>query len=217
MANDILGEKWWHMMNEKLFERHIAAATYQQNPFDLVRDTILGAYLCTRMDGQLTVGKITEAEVYIGGEDKAAHSYGFRKTPRTAIQFKEGGYAYTFLVYGMYHQFCVTTSPPGQPDTIIIRALVPIFGIADMCQRRGTHNIKNLTTGPGKLCQALGITKHHNGEPLTGNLIWLSPRQEKITPDHIGCTPRIGIDFAGEYRDKPWRFILKDSPYLSRP
>ncbi len=205
------------MINEKQFFRHIGSDIYQEDPFYLVQNVILGAYLCTMIDGQLTAIKITEAEVYIGGEDKAAHTYQFRKTNRTAIQFKEGGYAYTFLVYGMHHQFCITTSPAGQPDTILIRSGEPIIGIDCMQKRRKTSPLKNLTNGPGKLCQALGITKQHNGEPLTGDTIWLSPKQEEIVANDIIQTPRIGIDYAGEYRDKPWRFILKDSPYLSHP
>jgi DNA-3-methyladenine glycosylase len=204
-------------MNKDQLLKKISSDIYQKNPFDLVQHTILGAYLCTMIDGQLTAIKITEAEVYIGGIDKAAHTYQFRKTNRTAIQFKEGGYAYTFLVYGMHHQFCITTSPAGQPDTILIRSGEPIIGIDCMQKRRKKSSLKNLTNGPGKLCQALGITKQHNAESLTGDTIWLSPRQEKIRSNDIIQTPRIGIDYADEYRDKPWRFILKDSPYLSHP
>ena len=203
-------------MDSLLLTNHLPADIYQKDPFWLVKHVILGSYLCSLVDGAFTAGKITEAEVYLGSDDKAAHACGYKKTPRTAVQFLEGGYAYTFLIYGMYDQFCVTTSPAGQPDTILIRALEPVAGIETMQQRRKTTIIKNLTTGPGKLCQALGITKHHNGESLSGSLIWVSPRQDKIRLSDIAATPRIGIDGAGDYRDKPWRFILKNSPYLSR-
>lgn len=203
-------------MDNILFTNRLPHEIYQEDPFRLVKHVILGSYLCSFINGELTAGKITEAEVYLGADDKAAHACGYKKTPRTAVQFLEGGYAYTFLIYGMYDQFCVTTSPAGQPDTILIRALEPVAGIKTMQQRRKTTIIKNLTTGPGKLCRALGITKHHNGESLNGSLIWLSPRQDKIRLSDIAATPRIGIDGAGDYRDKPWRFILKDSPYLSR-
>lgn len=190
---------------------------YLQDPFFIAKHILLGGYLCTCVDGHLTTGKITEVELYIGGEDKASHSYAYKRTARTEVQYHIGGHAYVFKIYGMYDQFCVVTNDINVPNVILIRALEPIAGIDIMKARRRTNELMNLTTGPGKLCQALGITtKAHYGVDLLGNQIWIAPRTENIPEADIQATPRIGIDYAQEYADKKWRFILKHNRYLSR-
>lgn len=196
------------------FNARLSSADFCRDPFIVAPQYLLGAYLCSRVDGVFTAGKITECEVYLGGIDKAAHSYGYRRTPRTEIQYQPGGKAYVTLVYGMYNQFNVTVSGAGEPDCILIRSLEPVAGIEVMQNRRGTSVLKNLTTGPGKLCQALGIDfRRHYGADLCGETLWISPRGE--TPP-FQTSPRIGIDYAGEFRDKPWRYFIAGNPFVSK-
>lgn len=196
-----------HRLNKKV---------YLADPFFLARHVLPGAYLCSCIQGVLTAGRITELEVYLGGEDKASHTYQYKKTPRTAVQWEAGGLAYIFFVYGMHHQFCITTSPENQPNAILIRALEPIAGINEMKIRRHTEQLKNLTTGPGKLCQALAITTAQNGTDLTGDKIWIAPQIQNVPQSDLVAAPRIGIDYAAEYAAKKWRFYLKDSPFISK-
>lgn len=200
-----------------ILSRKLPRADYMHDPFDVAKNVLLGAYLCTNIDGHLTAGKITELEVYIGSEDKASHMYNFGRTKRTEITYALGGYAYVFHIYGMYDQFNVVTNDVNVPNAILIRALEPVIGIDVMKQRRGADDIRNLTTGPGKLCQSLGIkTKKHYGADLTGDVIWISPKTDVVCPCDVIATPRIGIDYAAEYARKPWRFLLKKNKFVSQ-
>lgn len=196
-----------------MFEQRIEKEKFLLDPFEVATEVLLGAYLCSNIGGVFTAGKITELEVYLGAEDKACHAYPNKRTPRNAVMFECGGLAYVFFVYGMYHQFNVVTSPAGVANAILIRSLEPIAGIEMMQQRRKCIDFNNLTTGPGKLCQALGITREHNAVDLSGDCLWLSPRQERV---EFVATPRIGIDYAEEYKDKPWRFLLKNNKFISK-
>jgi DNA-3-methyladenine glycosylase len=165
--------------------------------------------------GERVSGMIVETEAYCGIEDKAAHSYGNRRTKRTETMFALGGTVYIFFIYGMYYQFNVVAGMAGTPHAVLIRAVEPIEGIELMRQRRGQMKDANLTSGPGKLCIALGIDKTFNNENLLGTKVWLEDALE-ITPDEIVCGKRIGIDYAEEYAEKPWRFWLKDNMFVSR-
>ena len=196
------------------FNARLNPSDFCQDPFILAPQYLLGAYLCSQVDGSFAAGKITECEVYLGGIDKAAHSYGYRRTSRTEIQYQQGGKAYVTLVYGMYNQFNVTASGAGVPDCILIRSLEPVAGIEIMQKRRKTNDLKKLTTGPGKLCQALGIDfRRHYGADLCGDTLWIAPRDD--TPLFL-TSPRIGIDYAEEFRDKPWRYYIAGNPYVSK-
>lgn len=187
---------------------------YQGDAFELARQHLLGAYLCTRIDGVLTAGMITELEVYIGSCDKACHAWPNKLTPRTATMFKPGGCAYVFFVYGMYNQFNVVAGPEGTANAILIRALEPIAGIEEMMKRRRCEKLNHLTTGPGKLCQALAITRRqHDGIDLNGDTVWISPGIEKY---EFEARPRIGIYYAEEYKDMPWRFYIRGNSFISK-
>lgn len=154
-------------------------------------------------------------EVYIGSCDRACHAYPNKLTPRTATMFRAGGCAYVFFVYGMYNQFNVVVSSEGTANAILIRSLEPVAGIETMQARRKVSELRNLTTGPGKLCQALGITrKEHDGVDLCGNLLWLSPAEH---PYPSKALKRVGIDYAGADKDNLWRFVIKDNPFVSKP
>jgi len=195
------------------FSLRLAQELYEGDIFKFTQEYLLGAYLCSEIDGFFAAGKITEAEVYIGAYDKACHAYPNKLTPRTATMFRRGGCAYVFFVYGMYNQFNVVCGPEGTANAVLIRALEPVVGTDIMKERRKTKEMGNLTTGPGKLCQALAITRQqHDGINLGGNTIWISPRDTRF---QVAAAPRIGIDYAEEYKDKPWRFYIADSPFVS--
>ncbi len=201
-------------MNKIDFSERLDPLVYQQDAFKLAKRHLLGAYLCSRVDGEFAAGKITELEVYIGSCDKACHAWPNKKTPRTATMFRPGGCAYVFFVYGMYNQFNVVAGPAETANAILIRSLEPVAGIEVMRRRRKCEALTNLTTGPGKLCQALAITrKEHDGIDLGGNTVWISPGNKAGS---IVAAPRIGIDYAEEYKDVPWRFYLENNRFISR-
>lgn len=197
------------------FKTRIPLSAYLRDPFEFAQEELLGAYLCSNVGGVFTAGKITELEVYIGSCDRACHAYPNKLTPRTATMFRAGGCAYVFFVYGMYNQFNVVVSSEGTANAILIRSLEPVAGIETMQARRKVSELRNLTTGPGKLCQALGITrKEHDGVDLCGNLLWLSPAEH---PYPSKALKRVGIDYAGADKDNLWRFVIKDNPFVSKP
>ncbi len=173
---------------------------------------LLGKFLLTRIgNDHITGGMIVEAEAYAGPEDRASHAYNGRRTSRTEIMFQEGGVAYVYLCYGIHHLFNIVTNVEGIPHAVLIRAIVPIDGIDLMLRRRDKKAvISKLTGGPGTLTQALGIHTTHFGTDLTGHQIWLEDRGIVVPDDQITAGPRVGVNYAGEYTTKPWRFRLKN-------
>jgi len=166
-------------------------------------------------NGERVSGKIVEVEAYRGPEDRASHAYGGRRTKRTETMYRSGGVAYVYFVYGMYYQFNVVSGVADVPHAILVRALEPVEGIEIMRARRHSHPDHNLTNGPGKLCIAMGIDRQLDGADLLGRHVWLE-EFETVTPRRISRGPRIGIDYAQEWIDKPWRFWVKDNTYVSR-
>lgn len=173
--------------------------------------------------GERVAGMIVETEAYLGAIDKAAHSYGNRRTPRTETMFAIGGTAYIFFIYGMYFQFNVVVGAIDTPHAILIRAIEPVENIEIMRMHRVAKSKnpnqkmpdKNLTSGPGKLCIALGIDRTFNNEDLLGEKVWLE--EFKVFSDsEISSGKRIGIDYAEEFVEKPWRFWVKDNLFVSR-
>ncbi|MCD9189322.1 MAG: DNA-3-methyladenine glycosylase [Pyrinomonadaceae bacterium] len=158
---------------------------------------------------------IVETEAYLGAIDKAAHSYGNRRTKRTETMFAIGGTVYIFFIYGMYFQFNVVVGEKDSPHAILIRAVEPVENCEIMRQRRGKMPEKNLTSGPGKLCIALGIDKIFNNEDLLGEKVWLED-YKTLSAGDISSGRRVGIDYAGEFAEKPWRFWVKDNKFVSR-
>jgi DNA-3-methyladenine glycosylase len=166
-------------------------------------------------DGTRISGMIVEAEAYLGIEDKAAHSYGGRRTARNEITYGEGGYVYVFFVYGMYFQLNLVTGPAGLAHVVLIRAVEPIEGIEIMRKRRGKMPDKNLTSGPGKLTIAFGIDRSLNGEDLLGDRIWVE-EHKNFKKSEIASGPRIGIDYAAEFVEMPWRFWVHGNQFVSK-
>lgn len=185
------------------------SAVYLKDPFEIAQNDLLGAYLCTFINGVLTAGEITELEVYMGAEDKASHTYRFHRSPRVESCYKKGGCAYVFFIYGCHYHFNVVIGEKDDPKAILIRSAEPVAGVFEMQKRRTNKNPKELANGPGKLCQALGITKELDGASLLGNQIWISPKTKIIQKKDISALSRVGIDYAEEYALKKWRFLLK--------
>jgi DNA-3-methyladenine glycosylase len=157
-------------------------------------------------------GRIVEAEAYRGPEDRAAHSFGGRRTARTEVMFGPPGYAYVFFVYGMHWHFNLVTTALGKPEAVLIRAVEPLEGLALMAARRGMESTRReLSNGPGKLCQALGIDRAAYAADLTTRPLYLL---DGPTPK-LASSPRIGIDYAAEWAEKPWRFYDPHSPFVS--
>ena len=162
-------------------------------------------------------GRVVEAEAYLGAEDRAAHSYGGRRTRRTETMFAVGGTAYVFFVYGMHHQFNVVTGPEGLPHAVLVRAVEPEEGIELMRGRRPVSKDRELTSGPGKLCRALGIDLTFDGEDLTaGGRVWLEETGVRFKSEQVATGPRIGVAYAAEDALKPWRFWVAGNQYVSR-
>jgi DNA-3-methyladenine glycosylase len=185
------------------------------NVLTVARELLGKVLVVPARDGTRVSGIIVEAEAYRGPRDRAAHSYGGRRTRRTEPMYGIGGTAYVFFVYGMYNQFNVVTNAAEFPHAVLIRAIEPFEGLELMRKRRHGQPDHNLTNGPGKLCIAMGIDRKLDGADLLGSSVWLEEGR-KIPRSRIGSGPRIGIDYAGEWVDKPWRFWIRDNPFVSR-
>ena len=184
---------------------------YLKSGLEVARD-LIGKKLVHNSAEGLTSGIIVETEAYMGAIDAAAHSYK-GLTERTKIQFGVGGYAYVYLIYGMYTCMNVVVNVENIPECVLIRALQPIEGIELMKIRRKKNNLRDLCSGPGKLTQAMGITKNHYGIDLCGEEIFIE-EVENFTPN-ITATKRINIDYAGDAANYLWRFILTDNKFIS--
>lgn len=181
---------------------------YENDDVVEVSKKLLGKILCTQFGDVFTSGIITETEAYCGRNDKACHANNGKRTPRTEVMFGEPGHAYIYLCYGIHHLFNVVTNKKGLADAVLIRGVKPLEGIEKMKLRRSTKNVKHLSDGPGKLTQALGITTELNETNLLSSPVWIEERGISIPPDKIKATKRIGIDYAEEDANKPWRFIV---------
>jgi DNA-3-methyladenine glycosylase len=183
----------------------------------LVARDLLGRLLVVPApDGRRISGIIVETEAYRGPEDRASHAYGGRRTNRTQTMYAIGGTAYVYFVYGMYYQFNVVTNVEDVPHAVLIRALEPVENVDVMRRRRRGRPDASLTSGPGKLCLALGIDRSLDRADLLGTRIWLEEGRGRIPRSAIAAGPRIGIDYAREWTDKPWRFWIRKSPFVSR-
>ena len=181
----------------------------------IARDLLGKLLVVPTPSGERASGMIVETEAYLGADDKAAHSFGGRRTARNEITYSEGGHVYVFFVYGMYYQLNFVTGFVDHPHVVLIRALEPVEGIELMRKRRGTMKDTNLTSGPGKLCIAFGIDRSLNGEDLLGDRIWVE-EYRNFKKQEIVSGPRVGIDYAEEFIEMPWRFWVRGNPYVSK-
>ncbi len=188
---------------------------FYQRDTETVAKELLGKKLVHCIGNQRISGIITETEAYLGLKDKACHTYGGRKTDKTRSMYLHGGHAYVYFIYGKYFCFNVVTLTDQHPEAVLIRALEPLESIDTMKQFRKKDKINELTTGPGKLCQALGINKSHDGLSLTHSELTIEEHLT-FTESQIVAKPRIGIHYAQEAKDWPLRFYIKDNLFISK-
>jgi DNA-3-methyladenine glycosylase len=176
---------------------------------------LLGKKLVRRIDGTELSGIIVETEAYCGTNDSACHAHR-GQTARNAVMFGPPGYAYVYFTYGMHYLLNLVTEDEGNPCAVLLRAIEPLSGLAEMQARRKRHG-QELTNGPAKLCQAMGIDKSFNGWNVTrGTRLWVEDHQNAV-PGRILSTPRIGIDYAlKKDREALWRFLLPFQPPIAR-
>lgn len=173
----------------------ILSRAYFSRPTLTVARSLLGKYLVREHAKGTVAGKIIEVEAYIGPDDQACHASKGR-TARTDVMFGRAGFAYVYLIYGMYHCLNVVTEREGFPAAVLIRA-VEVDG--------------ELIDGPGRLCRALEIDRSHNRIDLTrGARLWFEDRATSVPRRKVGAFPRIGVDYAGVWAKKPWRFRLTE-------
>lgn len=181
---------------------------------------LLGKFLLTQIDGNISGGMIVETEAYRGPEDKACHAWNNKKTARTRPMFEAGGIAYVYLCYGIHHLFNVVTGPEDSPHAVLIRAIQPTENTEIMMRRRKLNRLSaKVGAGPGILSQALGITTDLSGQSLldSDSPIWIEDRGIHPEERFLSETPRIGVDYAGEWAQKKWRFCIKNNPWISKP
>lgn len=195
---------------------------YERDSVSVARE-LLGKYLIHNIDGEQLAGKIVEVEAYMGPEDKAAHSYNYRRTPRTEIMYGPPGYAYIFRIYGMYNCMNVVTAGIDEPQAVLIRALEPadidrisVRRYGKSCEQLRNSQIISLTNGPGKLCLGLGVDMSNYGDDLCGDRLYIT---EGCSDDkfEIVSSERINIDYADEAIYYPWRFYIKGNRFVSKP
>ena len=189
---------------------------YQRDTIAVAKD-LLGKILVHESSQGMTSGRIVETEAYKGPEDQAAHSSGGRRTHRNEVMFGEKGHAYVYFIYGMYYCFNVTTgNVPGKPEAVLLRGLQPVAGKEIMAKRRGTKQTEaiKLTNGPSKLCMAMDISRPQNKTDLTSPPLYIK-NAPSIPIDQIVQTTRIGVDYAGKWKNNPWRFYIKENSYVS--
>jgi DNA-3-methyladenine glycosylase len=188
--------------------------SFYARPVLVVARECVGKILVHETPEGRVAGRIVETEAYRGPDDRAAHSHGGRRTARTEVMFGAAGHAYVFVLYGMHWNFNIVTGREGEPHAVLVRAIEPIVGAPLMARRRDVAETRpELTNGPGKLCQALGIDRTAYGVDLTrGRLTLLDGPTVAVKR-----SPRIGIDYAGDWASRPWRFHDPLSHYVSRP
>lgn len=188
-------------------------AFYARSVLTVARECI-GKTLVRKLGSRWLAGRIVETEAYRGPEDRAAHSFGGRRTLRTEVMYGAPGHAYMFLIYGMHWNFNIVTGREGDPHAVLVRAVEPLLGADLMAKNRGIGAQRPaLTNGPGKLCQALGLDRAHYGADLCKEALFLAD----APPARVARSTRIGIEYAGIWASKPWRFYDPTSRHISKP
>lgn len=197
--------------------RPVAASWFADRDTLTMARQLLGQLLVHETPEGVAAGMIVETEAYRGPTDRAAHSYGARRTARTEAMFGPPGHAYLYRIYGLHVCFDVASGPRGAPEAVLVRALSPVLGLPLMRARRGVADDRALANGPGKLCQALGITMAQYGHPLWEPPLYLSPYHGPWPGHEVAAGPRRNIPYAQDAQGYPWRFWIRGDPAVSPP
>ena len=181
-------------------------------PAEVVARELLGATIVSRVNGRVTSGRIVETEAYLGFDDPASHGYRHRRNGRNAALFAAPGTWYVYLSYGMHWCANLVCEEEGRASAVLLRALEPLKGVAEMAARRGTSDLRLLSSGPGRLCEALGITRVLDGISMASSPVTIVSGPAIAEPD-TEATPRIGITKAADW---PLRYVIAGSPWTSR-
>jgi DNA-3-methyladenine glycosylase len=177
---------------------------------------LIGKILVTQFNGCITTGRIVETEAYAGINDMASHARRGIRTSRTEVMYGRAGRAYVYLCYGIHQMFNIVTHEEGQPHAVLIRAVEPIDGWEFFSKRTGKlPEDRTIARGPGNVAKAFGLDTTHSGIDLLGDTVFLAKEEKKIKDGEIVSTPRIGVDYAGKDALLPYRFILRNNPYVS--
>jgi DNA-3-methyladenine glycosylase len=199
-----------------LRSRKLPLGFYERKNVCTVAKDLLGKLLVTTFDDIITTGRIVETEAYNGPADKASHAWNGRRTARTEIMYHHGGVAYVYFCYGIHHMFNVVTNLAEIPHAVLIRAVEPVAGVEAMLLRTGKKvPDHSLTRGPGNVTKSLGILTAHTGMDLRSDHLFLADDGFVLKRSAIVAGPRIGVDYAGEDALLPYRFFIKDNPYVS--
>jgi DNA-3-methyladenine glycosylase len=198
-------------VNERVLPR-----SFYLRPTLRVARALLGKVLVHDAPGGRTTGRIVEVEAYRGVTDRAAHTWGGRRSARNEVMWGEGGHAYVYFVYGMHHCVNVVCRAAGVPEAVLVRALEPLEGEALMRARRHLPSgpAWRLCRGPGALCQALGITRAQNGADLVGGPLGILDAPA-VPGAQVARTVRIGVAYAGPDAERPWRLLVRGSRAVS--
>lgn len=181
-----------------------------------IAQNLLGKFLVSNCGNQLTSGMIVETEAYLGAEDRACHAFGRRRTKRTEVMYLPGGHWYVYLCYGIHFLLNVVTHTIDEPHAILIRAIEPSEGIDVMLKRRHMQKVQyRLTSGPGSVCLALGITTNLTGEEI-GKTVWIEDRGIVVPKSKVIATPRVGVSYALEHAHLPYRFQVLSNPWTTK-
>lgn len=188
---------------------------YDHSDVLVVARRLIGKVLVSRFNGEYTAGRIVETEAYAGVTDRASHAWNNRRTARTEVMFGAAGFAYVYLCYGMHHLFNVVTNQKDIPHAVLIRALEPLEGTEIMKRRTGSKKTERITSGPGKLSRAMGITTQLTGLSLLSDKLYIADDGFTVRKKDIEAKKRIGVDYAGPDALLPYRFVLKDNSFVS--
>ena len=188
---------------------------YQRKNTCLIARELLGKVLVTQIQGRITHGRITETEAYCGTTDMACHARNHTRTPRTEIMYQLGGIAYVYWCYGIFPLFNVITHQQDEPHAVLIRAVEPLLGQEYMLERRQKTQLhKSLSSGPGSMSLAMGISIADNGISLQSDRLHIL--DTGYQPTSIVTTTRIGVESCGADAQLPYRFYIADSAWVSR-
>jgi DNA-3-methyladenine glycosylase len=190
---------------------------YDADPVTVAR-RLLGQRLVRILDGERLAGTIVEVEAYLGAADRAAHTFNGRRTQRNESMYLPGGHAYVYFTYGMHHCLNVVCGKAGDGVAVLLRAIEPTEGLDRMfVHRPKARRETDLCSGPGKLTQALAIVRKLDGTDLrsSGELFIERLRSRALASTFIEITPRIGVDYAGQWAQQPLRFAVRDSRHVS--